>query len=1336
MVQTITITPLDFDGLGEDWFVPPPLIVLPCGTGTSPDDIVEYFDDYVMIQEDSIDTDGDGVFDDFIDVDWDGIYDFLGDGSLDVPGIPTGDDCPDSDIDCPDDIIEFEEGYRMGYPYYWAWGCDAACRSKNTIHPQPIDNNVCNLYVTYVDQTIPACEDGTSYCPGNEKVIRTWTVLDWCTAETIDYVQLIKSIDKTPPVITANDITKSVDPWGCEANFQFPAPEHLHDDCSTVHEYWVSGIGVVTNYDADGNVTGFSAFGVPKGEHQYIYEASDCCGNVGLDTITVTIGDHTPPTPIVKQDIVIGLTSITYDTLGTAKLYAHNVDNGSHDGDCGPVRLEIRRPTGANQCGNNGINGYNNNVTFNNDGNLLGHPDDNPNDTDGGEFVKFCCADLTDTYEDTTTGNMVRFGEHQVILRVWDSGTDMIPGTPDDNYNETWANIRVEDKLWPVIACPPDVTVCCGWDPEDLTKTGVAYANGTCGDYDVAVKEDRKLPGYDDVCNEGAIERTWDIVRERDPETGEVISWWDHECEQIITVLWESCWDPYWPGGPLEGTGPDCIPGTADDAPYEHLGCVNDDMRYCPDDIDWPDDETIICADFEVEPPTWPAETCDLIGWNVKCDTFFFEEGADEGDAACFKVLKHWTLINWCVEDRYGDKSTEEDPIGTYTHTQVLKFYDEEDPIVEAPDTCIAVNADCEQVVCLWGSAEDGESDCMSAWIKWQVFVDLWGDWTIDYEFSSYVPQNDLNFGTPINELYIPPTSPGEHVVNNGSTNGLKLPEIVEGSKYEHRVVWKASDGCGNVTSHTSYFTVEDKKAPTPYCLNVSTALMDPQYNDGAIELWACDFELGSFDNCTPYSWLRWSFGADDVPTTDNPAYNPDSRCTAREFTCDDLNATTDGIVMVDVYVWDECDNYDFCTVELRLVDNQNACDTDGGGASRIEGNVATEFGVDVDEVEILISSDQSEYPMTIMTDAEGIFTSTNDEHNHGFDYVIEAERDIEYLNGVSTIDIVIIQRHILGLANLDSPYKMIAADVNDDQTITAFDLAELRKLILGVYSELPNNESWRFADAAQNLSLSNPFNYDELLSIVNLNQHEDNMDFVGIKIGDVNESVILSANGDADTRSAEKLNFIVRDAAVNAGEEFTVDFTAAEFEEMLGYQFTLNTAGVELVDVVSGALTIDNSNVAVLDANTITVSWNTVDAITVENEVLFSMTFKANEGTSVLDALNVSSAVTSAEAYNADLDVMDVTLGTGEVAYTLHQNEPNPFNNTTVISFELPESADATMTVYDVTGKVVKLITGTYAAGLNTVTLTKDELGATGVLYYTLESGDFTATKKMIIIE
>ena len=133
-------------------------------------------------------------------------------------------------------------------------------------------------------------------------------------------------------------------------------------------------------------------------------------------------------------------------------------------------------------------------------------------------------------------------------------------------------------------------------------------------------------------------------------------------------------------------------------------------------------------------------------------------------------------------------------------------------------------------------------------------------------------------------------------------------------------------------------------------------------------------------------------------------------------------------------------------------------------------------------------------------------------------------------------------------------------------------------------------------------------------------------------------------------------------------------------------------------------------------------------------------MTFKANTSGLVSELLDVNSEITRAEAYvGSDLDIVDIDLAKGadaDVEFALYQNEPNPFTTNTVIGFEMPQASDATLTVLDVTGKVITTINGNYAKGYNEIELSKSDLGAAGVYYYQLDSGDFTATKKMIIIE
>ncbi|MEZ4917493.1 MAG: hypothetical protein R2792_00180 [Saprospiraceae bacterium] len=59
-------------------------------------------------------------------------------------------------------------------------------------------------------------------------------------------------------------------------------------------------------------------------------------------------------------------------------------------------------------------------------------------------------------------------------------------------------------------------------------------------------------------------------------------------------------------------------------------------------------------------------------------------------------------------------------------------------------------------------------------------------------------------------------------------------------------------------------------------------------------------------------------------------------------------------------------------------------------------------------------------------------------------------------LNGVSTYDLVLISKSILGLEPLSQPWQQTAADINNSGSVTTFDIVEGRKLILGIYSEFP----------------------------------------------------------------------------------------------------------------------------------------------------------------------------------------------------------------------------------------------------------------------------------------
>ena len=165
-------------------------------------------------------------------------------------------------------------------------------------------------------------------------------------------------------------------------------------------------------------------------------------------------------------------------------------------------------------------------------------------------------------------------------------------------------------------------------------------------------------------------------------------------------------------------------------------------------------------------------------------------------------------------------------------------------------------------------------------------------------------------------------------------------------------------------------------------------------------------------------------------------------------------------------------------------------------------------------------------------------------------------------------------------------------------------------------------------------------------------------------------------------------------------------------------------------------------NNVGVLSNDVITMSFASNTAVSKKgDDVLFTMIVKANKAGNVSEMMTLNSDVTATESYvGAEMTVGKVSLNvrTADVAAAieLFQNEPNPFKGQTTVSFHMPSAAKASLSVYDVTGKLVTVRNIDAVKGYNSEIFTTAQLGTSGVLYYTLVSGDFTATKKMIIIE
>ncbi|HTP13293.1 MAG TPA: T9SS type A sorting domain-containing protein [Bacteroidota bacterium] len=96
----------------------------------------------------------------------------------------------------------------------------------------------------------------------------------------------------------------------------------------------------------------------------------------------------------------------------------------------------------------------------------------------------------------------------------------------------------------------------------------------------------------------------------------------------------------------------------------------------------------------------------------------------------------------------------------------------------------------------------------------------------------------------------------------------------------------------------------------------------------------------------------------------------------------------------------------------------------------------------------------------------------------------------------------------------------------------------------------------------------------------------------------------------------------------------------------------------------------------------------------------------------------------------------LEVTIRDVPSSFWLEQNYPNPFNPTTTISYQLAAVSTVTLKVYDLPGReLATLVDGEMSAGTHEVAFDATKF-ASGVYFYRIQAGTFTATKKLILVK
>jgi hypothetical protein len=722
---------------------------------------------------------------------------------------------------------------------------------------------------------------------------------------------------------------------------------------------------------------------------------------------------------------------------------------------------------------------------------------------------------------------------------------------------------------------------------------------------------------------------------------------------------------------------------------------------------------TIISPPFNSSSVTFPADitlsTCDLgkatpdflnskpIVSNLGCRDIgisFYDQVFRDVPGACIKVIRTWKVIDWCsyaanpvvVEQSQKILLTGTGPV-TFTGCNNR--------------TITASPGKCDTTVTLSVNPMD---DCTDE-EEWKY------SWTLNLDSDK-----------------------GSSIDDNGTTNST-TQNLPAGT---HRISFTVTNVCGTQSICAYNITVIANKAPTPVCYGEIVWVMD---RSGTTDVWANDFIQSTSTNiCGRAAQFDYYIFKRD---NNNIVFNTPT--TGITLTCADIPNGQVARIPLKVYVRDRNSGLsDFCNVTLILQDSPltNACTDRPNLLPVISGRISTDRNEGVEEIEVSLKNMTSSAEIKSMTKQNGEYklegVDVFDPKSMG------AYKNNDILNGVSTLDLVMIQRHILGIQKIDSPYKLLAADVNNSRNITASDLVSLRKLVLGVTNEFDNNTSWRFVPSSYVFSdVNNPFDYPFKVNFDSLYEDKKNVNFTAVKVGDVNGSVVVNAKS-TEFRSGNTL-FTSDEMKFSAGEIVKFEVRAGDDMYILGTQFGIDFNADQLLftGLTSGAFDIKSQHYNPFNApnGKLNFSYDIANGkLLKSDEVLFTIEFKALAGGNTKN-IRLDQSVIRPEVYDVDGSVRNLLIQTRDrnISHSqnsLYQNEPNPFKESTVISFELAKPEFVKLRILDLTGKLIYTSNGNYEKGFNSINVNNTQIGTSGVYYYQIEAGEFTATKKMILIE
>ncbi|MCF8243733.1 MAG: T9SS type A sorting domain-containing protein [Saprospiraceae bacterium] len=1233
----------------------------------------------------------------------------------------------------------------------------------------------CKMTVTYEDLVIGGCEN-------EQSVLRSWIVLNCCTNQILEHDQIIKVSDDIGPVLNCMDsLTFSTNGPSCASTFFLPAMSAADNCSSTITWRTLTPWAVL-------NSNGGMVYSLPQGTYIVTYEATDACGNVSTCQVTVIVKDNVSPVAICTEFTVVALSN-----QGLATLAAHTLDNGSYDACCPSVTFLANRmdqpnapftPTVQFNCADVGnsvaiilqvtdCKGNKNTCMVQVDVqdktaptiicpsnitipcstilppamSLTGSPTTNDN-----------CAVDTLYFADANNFNLCHVGTITRTFSVVD-----IAG-----YQTSCSQVITTVDNTPVkFFFPPDTIVGCD-RPLDSLEVGEPSVLKDCELFGLNISDEI----FPIPCGL-KIFRTYTYL--------EWCTGYDTSYTQFIKVLdtngpvWD---DPIGSQDMVFLCGSDVVkppPPTATDYCSPDSVYIISDVKVpgdCPNhfsrtliyeaidtcgNVSVPFVQHIIVNDtlppFANPLPTIGPFTCygnipapnvnDVTGETDNCiDPVTVTWVSDGPNPGCMgTVVRTYQLADNCgnsalitqnilINDNVAPTA---DPLPSQN-----LFCASQIPAPNVDDVTGETD-NCGGPVTVQFVSDLGSPACFGTMVRTYSLTDICNNTgliTQQFNINDTIPPTpswpDTIAQTIVglaceDSVVVQATAvdncPGNPVTitNSYNDNGANASDSYPVG--ETIVTWTFSDACGNSVTQQTVVSICETITPSITC---NTITIDIDSNGIAVlnidSLLAAGF-IGGSDNCTEVTF-------DITPDT---------------ITCADLTGDPTMLTYM-LTVTDACGNSTTCDNGSVVVsDPLNICIQDD--TLVVSGLIFNEFHQPLTGVDVQLSDNGN--MSHAFSQNLGLFVFQN--VPPGMSCKLQPVKEGGLLNGVTTFDLVILQNHILGTQSLTSPYKLIAADVNNSGSISTFDIVSLRKAILHMTDSFPNNNAWRFIEAGYHFpNPNNPFvePLPESTWLNNMHHDMSGRNFVAVKIGDLNNSAVLNFHEEEveERNQAGELTLAVPNWKLAAGKEVRIPVNCGEAVDLAALQGTIEFDPTKMSFVGAMPVELDGlgaDNFGEPATGSLTMSWHNASGQPLEaGSTLFYLQFLMYENASVEGAIAMNSTITPAIAYENGGIPLNVRWRIHEAPqmpvdaaplFLLGQNRPNPFNAETRIEFMLKERMPVTLEIIDLSGRKTLILQSTEDAGWHEVVVDKSMMGGPGVYIYQLTTPSGTERRKMV---